>query len=945
MAEASLKVIPGVDQNKTPALNEAALSSCNLVRFMPDRSGYGLVQKLGGWTAYYPTPISTTPRALWAWEDTNAATYLAVGNQAAPTSLQASLDIIAAGNLTNITPRTLTTNPAVNFTTTAGSSVVTIVDAGISTNNFDTVFISTPVAIDTLILSGFYPVTVVGGTTYTIQALNALGQPAYAAVGVSSGGAVPTYTTTTGSPTVTVTLANHGLVVGGSYSALIAAVFNGVTIFGNYTVLTVPTANTFTITASTTATAASTVSENNGNANMVYYIGFGPVQQGTGYGVGGSVNLSSYSSTGGVTTLNFASSLTVPIPVGASILLSGAGALNGTWTVATSSLGSLTFNTSSATFAVYGNGTTVTVQLPNSLVFPVGSSVVFSGFTSSPSINGAQTIVSSGAGYFTINSSATLISPSNLYVFYSGSSYTFSGATYSFVAGTGSIAWSPSTSGSGGVIQLGYGFGGYGSGTAITPTTGVPVFTNDWTLDNFGQILVACPVPELVAAFTNVTATGTGSTATLTLPSSTYVIPVGNVIKVTGMSISAYNGTYYVTASSAGSVSYASAATGAATGGSVGTIDPASGPIFYWDPTSGATTATVMSYGPPVNDGVFVAMPQRQVVAWGSTFAGIPDPLLIRWCDIQNFNTPGSWVAQSTNQAGSYRIPKGSRIVGCIQGPQQALVWTDLAVWSMQYIGQPYVYSFNELAVGCGLIGRKAAGSFNGVVYWMGQSQFFMLSGTGVSPIPCPVWDVVFQQLDISHANRIRCAVNSRFSEVAWYYPTTTSNGEVVAYVKYNTTIGQWDFGTLGRSAWINESVLGPPIGADPSSNYIYQHETSPDAANGTQAVAMNSWYQTGYFATNEADNKVFIDQVWPDAKWGYYNSTQSATLNLTFYLTDYPDQTPTAYGPYSLTVGTTYITPRMRGRLVSVYVSSNDLGSFWRIGNMRYRMMPDGKF
>jgi len=449
VAEASLKVIPGVDQNKTPALNEAALSSCNLVRFMPDRSGYGLVQKLGGWTAYYPIPISTTPRALWAWEDTNAATYLAVGNQAAPTSLQASLDIIAAGNLTNITPRTLTTNPTINFTTTAGSSVVTIVDAGISTSNFDTVFISTPVAIDTLILAGFYPVTVVSGTTYTIQALNALGQPAYAAVGVSSGGAVPTYTTTTGSATVTVTLANHGLVVGGSYSALIATVFNGVTIFGNYTVLTVPTANTFTITASTTATAASTVSENNGNANMVYYIGFGPVQQGTGYGIGG------------------------------------------------------------------------------------------------------------------------------------------------------------------------YGSGGYGSGTAITPTTGVPVFTNDWTLDNFGQILVACPVPELVAAFTNVTATGTGSTATLTLPSSTYVIPVGNVIKVTGMSISAYNGTYYVTASSAGSVSYASAATGAATGGSVGTIDPASGPIFYWDPTSGATTATVMSYGPPVNDGVFVAMPQRQVVAWG----------------------------------------------------------------------------------------------------------------------------------------------------------------------------------------------------------------------------------------------------------------------------------------------------------------------------------------
>jgi hypothetical protein len=259
----------------------------------------------------------------------------------------------------------------------------------------------------------------------------------------------------------------------------------------------------------------------------------------------------------------------------------------------------------------------------------------------------------------------------------------------------------------------------------------------------------------------------------------------------------------------------------------------------------------------------------------------------------------------------------------------------------MVYVGQPYIYSFNEIATGCGLIGRKAAGTFNGVVYWMGQSQFFQLSSGGVTSIPCPVWDVIFQQLDTANVNKIRVAVNSRFAEVAWYYPTLTSGGEVAAYIKYNTLLNSWDFGTLGRSAWINESVLGPPIGADPVSQLIFQHETSPDA-NGT---AMNAWFQTGYFALQDGDMQTFIDQVWPDAKWGYYNGAQSATLNMTFYVADYPGATPEVYGPFTLTQATTYFNPRFRGRLVSIMIGSSDLGSFWRTGNLRYRYQPDGKY
>ena len=404
-----------------------------------------------------------------------------------------------------------------------------------------------------------------------------------------------------------------------------------------------------------------------------------------------------------------------------------------------------------------------------------------------------------------------------------------------------------------------YGYGGYGTGIFVG-TAGSAITATDWTLDNWGQILISCPL---------------------------------------------------------------------------------NGSIYEWSPTGGIGNASIITNAPAVNAGIVVAMPQRQIVAWGSTSTGIQDPLLIRWCDVNDFTT---WIATVTNQAGSYRIPKGSKIVQCIQAAQQTLVWTDLGLWAMQYVGLPYVYQFNEIGTGCGLIGRKAAASLNGVVYWMGQSQFYMLAGGGVQPIPCPVWDVIFQDLDTTNLDKIRVAANSRFGEVAWYYPMKGNGGEINAYVKYNIVLQQWDYGSLARTAWINESVLGPPIGAG-TDKYIYQHETSTNAAtNGVNNVPMLSNFQTGYFEIAEADLKMFVDQVWPDMKWGLYDQSQGAEVTITFLTADYPGDTPISYS-YTVNQTTQFVTPRLRARLVAIKIESNDLGSFWRVGNIRYRYQPDGKF
>jgi hypothetical protein len=492
----------------------------------------------------------------------------------------------------------------------------------------------------------------------------------------------------------------------------------------------------------------------------------------------------------------------------------------------------------------------------------------------------------------------------------------------------------------------GYGQGGYGYGID-TPVVyyGDDIHSYNWSLDNWGSYLTS------VALDTNVeipadSAVGVvvDDTVEVTITfSETFILPIGQSITLNGFQPPQWNQNCYLSSSDTGTFTFLlPASTGIS--GSPTTLGNFKinfapyQPIYSFDPLSGQPISVTISNAPPYNNGIFVAMPQRQLVSLGCTFDGIPDPLLIRWSDVNNFD---SWVGTVINQAGSYKIPKGSKIIGGIQAQQQGLIFTDLGVWSMQYIGPPYVYGFNEVATGCGLIARKAVAAISGTVYWMGQSQFFSLSGNGVQPVPCPVWDVIFQDLDTSNLDKIRVAVNSLFGEISWFYPNLSSGGENNSYVKYNVYLNCWDYGTLSRTAWTDQSVLGKPIGADPVSGYLYQHETSPNA----DGVAMNSFFRTGYFAMTEADVKSFVDEVWPDMKWGLYDGDQNATVYITFYVTDFAGQDPEIYGPYPMTQDTKWFNPRFRGRLISIQLSSNDLDSFWRLGNIRYRLQPDGRY
>ena len=384
---------------------------------------------------------------------------------------------------------------------------------------------------------------------------------------------------------------------------------------------------------------------------------------------------------------------------------------------------------------------------------------------------------------------------------------------------------------------------------------------------------------------------------------------------------------------------------------------PRGGPIFYWNPHSGFGNMIPLGSGPGQNNGIFVSMPQQILVAWGSAATLISgntntvlDALLVRWSTMLDFT---NWQVTSNTQAGSFRISTGSEIRGAIQGPCSALIFTDIDVWSMNYIGYPLVFGFNQIYAGGGLVGPHAVTTMRNSVFWMGNDNFYMSAGSGsaawtsaggVSIIPCTVWDAVFQDLDTKNVNKCVAGANDDFSEITFFYPSISGGtGENDKYAKVNIAEGYtWDTGSMSRSAWYGRSILGYPIGADPSSLYLYQHETSYSA----DGDPMDTYFETGYFGYGDGENFSVVDHFEPDMKFTTVNSsTPPSNINVTITSVNYPnDIASMVAGPLTMTSTTEYLTPRLRGRQMKWRIETNDSTSWWRLGEVRYRFNVDGR-
>lgn len=368
---------------------------------------------------------------------------------------------------------------------------------------------------------------------------------------------------------------------------------------------------------------------------------------------------------------------------------------------------------------------------------------------------------------------------------------------------------------------------------------------------------------------------------------------------------------------------------------------PENGPVYAWGPNSAFQTAQVIDTAPFFNGGIFVSMPQQILVCWRSCLPNptgfgwlAQDNLTVVWSDAEDYT---NWQVSNLSAAGSFHFPTGSIIMGGLQAATQGIIWTDIDVWVMQYVGGDLIFGFNRLGSGCGLIGKHACGTLGGQVYWCGTTNFFVLGGGGVTPLNCSVWDYIFQNLNESFQSKIVCATNTAFNEVAWFFPSAASLGENDSYVKYNVLEQEWDYGSLSRTAWIDVSVLGSPIGSDPTST-IFQHE------EGTVLSGVSApMFRTGWWSLADGNELAFVDFILPDFIWGLYSGTKDAELLVTVYTADYAGGAETSHGPFTITRTTEYIPVRARGRLMSISVTSNN-SEFFRLGRVRFRYATSGR-
>jgi len=385
---------------------------------------------------------------------------------------------------------------------------------------------------------------------------------------------------------------------------------------------------------------------------------------------------------------------------------------------------------------------------------------------------------------------------------------------------------------------------------------------------------------------------------------------------------------------------------------------PRGGSIYYWDYTNASTRAIALAdlsganLAPTLGLQVLVSDVDRHVIVLGadpinssaSARTGAIDPLLIAFSDQEN---AAEWEPLSTNTAGSLRCSAGSQIIGGIRARQETLIWTDVALYSLQFIGAPLTFGLTLVNEGVSLIGPNSAVNTPSGIFWMDKKGFYSYQGA-VQPVPCSVHSYVFDDFNEDQAFQVFGFVNKQFNEVGWFYCSGSST-TIDRYVTYNYVDQTWSIGQLARTAWLDEGITSFPraAGYDGTSNYIYSHETGFDDDG---APMDNVFIESADFDIGDGEEFQFIKRAIPDVKFTGNGGTDQ-TINFVLKARNYPGQSLTTDQTSSFTGTTTKIDTRARGRQAAVRFESDDnasaglrMGVGFRIGATRLDLQPNGR-
>jgi hypothetical protein len=387
---------------------------------------------------------------------------------------------------------------------------------------------------------------------------------------------------------------------------------------------------------------------------------------------------------------------------------------------------------------------------------------------------------------------------------------------------------------------------------------------------------------------------------------------------------------------------------------------PRGGAMYYWKASTGLTVrgeALTAKAGasdvPTIQNYILVSNVSRFVFAFGCNELGsaIQDPLLIRWSDQES---AVDWTPAPTNQAGSLRLSHGSAIQTALQVRQEVLVFTDKAVYSMQYVGAPIVWGAQLLADNVSCIGPNAVTVGSGVSYWMGVDKFYKYDGT-VQTLKCDLWQHVFSDINLAQAFQVFASTNEAFNEIWWFYCSKNST-TVDKYVVFNYLENIWYYGTMARTAWIDSGTRNNPVAATYSYNLV-NHEVGVDNAESVTPVAINSYIESAEWDPEDGHKFSFIYRMLPDIT--FRSSTNGSNPQVTMTIVPMKNSGSGFNSPQSVggssdaTVVRTAIVPieeftgqvfiRVRGRQFIFKVEANQLGTGWQLGRPRVDIRPDG--
>tara|TARA_R100001126_G_scaffold89441_2_gene58428 strand:+ start:994 stop:2844 length:1851 start_codon:yes stop_codon:yes gene_type:complete len=375
-------------------------------------------------------------------------------------------------------------------------------------------------------------------------------------------------------------------------------------------------------------------------------------------------------------------------------------------------------------------------------------------------------------------------------------------------------------------------------------------------------------------------------------------------------------------------------------------FNPRGSSVYFWDESSGLSTRAVAlsslggaSDTPVEALQVMVSDIDRHVICFGCNPIGSStlDPLFIRWSDQEN---AVDWTPTATNSAGGQVLSTGTTIVGAIKTRQEILIFTDVGIQAMRFVGAPFIYSFSPVAENVSMISPKAGVAAADSVFFMDREGFYVYRGS-VQRLPCTVLDHVFSNLQFQQRFKIFATTNPDDSEVTWYYPVGTPSADITNYVTYNYLEDNWSIGTLDRGAFIHAPTKEFPIAASnslTSDNYLYIHEFGHTA----DGEPLNAFVASGGIGLGDGEQFAAVRRVIPD--FTFRGNSAAVDLSLEVKGRDFPLSSETLLDTATIASTTGQFHLRARTREMIIKISSNGTDYGWTLGDLRFDVRTDGR-